>query len=202
MRITRIETLRLADVPPLLWVEVGTDAGLTGLGETFFAPGAVEAFIHDYAAPALLGQDPRDVERHAHRLAQVYVGANDSGAETRAASALDIALWDLLGQSLGAPLWRLWGGRVHARVPVYNTCAGYAHARPTRRHALFERNEDWSRGADADAEGPYEDLDGWRFRPAEVARSLRAEGYGAMKIWPFDVAAEAPGDSASITSRR
>lgn len=126
MRVARIETLRLAAFPQVLWVEVTTACGLTGLGETFFAPGAVEAFIHENAAPALIGEDPRDVDRHAHRLGSVYVGAQDSGAEMRAASALDLALWDILGQSLGAPVWRLLGGKLRGRVPVYNTCAGYA----------------------------------------------------------------------------
>jgi L-alanine-DL-glutamate epimerase-like enolase superfamily enzyme len=199
MRIARVETLRLASFPQVLWVEVTTECGLTGLGETFFAPGAVEAFVHEAAAPALLGDDPRDVDRHAHRLGSVYVGSQDSGAEMRAASAIDLALWDILGQSLGAPVWRLFGGKAHASVPVYNTCAGYTHAGPTARHALFERNEDWGRTAEAtDAAGPYEDLDAQRFRAGDLARSLLAEEIGAIKIWPFDVAAEAS-NGARIT---
>jgi len=58
MRITTIETIRLEEFPNLLWVHVGTDEGLIGLGETFYGPGAAEAHIHDVIAPYLLGQDP------------------------------------------------------------------------------------------------------------------------------------------------
>jgi galactonate dehydratase len=205
MKIAKIETLRLKEFPQLLWVEVTADDGLVGLGETFFAPGAVETFIHDYAAPYLLGQDPRDVDRHAHKLMSVYVGSQDSGAEMRAASAIDLALWDILAKSLSAPVWRLMGGKVRDSIPVYNTCAGYRHARATKRHALFERNEDWTRTADvamldmAEAGGPYEDLDAQRFDAGGLAKSLLSEGIGAMKIWPFDVAAEAS-DGARITN--
>jgi galactonate dehydratase len=47
MKITAIETIRLEEFPNLLWVHVGTDEGLTGLGETFYGPGAAEAHIHD-----------------------------------------------------------------------------------------------------------------------------------------------------------
>ena len=71
-------------------------------------------------------------------------GRGNSGAEVRGNSAINIALWDIFGQALGEPVWRLLGGKVQASVPVYNTCAGYGHVRATKRHALFERTEDWS----------------------------------------------------------
>jgi L-alanine-DL-glutamate epimerase-like enolase superfamily enzyme len=191
VKITRLDTVQLAQFPFLLWLLLHTDEGVVGTGETFFAPGPVAAYLHDDVAPYLLGTDPRDVERHSFRLQNVYVGSRDSGAETRGNSAIDIALWDICGQALGQPVWRLLGGRTHERVPVYNTCAGYGHARVSKRHALFERTEDWSLAAPAAAEGPYEDLLAFRFHADRLARSLRDEGIRAMKIWPFDVAAEA-----------
>ena len=191
MKVTAVETIQLAEFPALLWLRVHTDAGVIGTGETFFAPGPVAAYLHDNVAPYLIGRDPRDIERHARTLGSVYVGARDSGAEVRGNSAVDIALWDIYGQALGEPVWRLLGGRTHATVPVYNTCAGYGHIRATKRNALFERTEDWSLGASDASEGPYEDLLGFRFHADRVARSLRDEGIRAMKIWPFDVAAEA-----------
>lgn len=191
MKVTAVETIQLAEFPALLWLRVHTDAGVIGTGETFFAPGPVAAYLHDNVAPYLIGRDPRDIERHARTLGSVYVGARNSGAEVRGNSAVDIALWDIYGQALGEPVWRLLGGRTHATVPVYNTCAGYGHIRATKRNALFERTEDWSLGASDASEGPYEDLLGFRFHADRVARSLRDEGIRAMKIWPFDVAAEA-----------
>ena len=190
MKITLVETIELAEFPFLLWLRIHTDAGVIGTGETFFAPGPVAAYIHGNAAAYLLGKDPRDIELHDRRLGNVYVGARDSGAEMRGNSAINIALWDIYGQALGEPVWRLLGGRTHESVPVYNTCAGYGHIRATKRHGLFERTEDWSLKQSDAGEGPYEDLLAWRFNADKLAESLLSEGIAAMKIWPFDVAAE------------
>lgn len=191
MKITRLETLQLAEFPFLLWVRLHTDSGLVGTGETFWAPGPVAAYLHDNAASYLLGKDPRDIEKHDRTLGSVYVGARDAGAEVRGNSAVNIALWDIYGRALGEPVWRLLGGRTQDSVPVYNTCAGYGHVRATKRNALFERTEDWSlKPGDMD-EGPYEDLLAWRFDAGKLAQSLLSEGVTAMKIWPFDIAAEA-----------
>ncbi len=190
MKIVRIETIQVAEFPQLLWLHLHSEDGLVGLGETFFAPGPVAAYIHDNVAPYLLGRDPRDIELHSFRLQNVYVGSRNSGAETRGNSAVDIALWDLFGQATAQPVWRLLGGATQDRVPVYNTCAGYSHARASKRHALFERTEDWS-AREAPTEGPYEDLLAFRFHADRLAQSLLDEGIRAMKIWPFDAAAEA-----------
>ena len=190
MKITLVETIELAEFPFLLWLRIHTDAGVIGTGETFFAPGPVAAYIHGNAAAYLLGKDPRDIELHDRRLGNVYVGARDSGAEMRGNSAINLALWDIYGQALGEPVWRLLGGRTHESVPVYNTCAGYGHIRATKRHGLFERTEDWSLKQSDAGEGPYEDLLAWRFNADKLAESLLSEGIAAMKIWPFDVAAE------------
>jgi galactonate dehydratase len=191
MKVTRVDTLQISEFPFLLWVQVHTDAGIVGTGETFWAPGPVAAYIHDNVASYLLGKDPRDIELHDRVLGSVYVGARDSGAEVRGNSAINIALWDLYGQAVCEPVWRLLGGKTNSSVPVYNTCAGYSHVRATKRNALFERTEDWSLKPGEMNEGPYEDLLAWRYDAGGLARSLLGEGIGAMKIWPFDVAAEA-----------
>lgn len=191
MKVTAIETLELAEFPFLFWLRVHTDEGIVGTGETFWAPAPVAAYVHGNVAAYLLGKDPRDIELHDRRLGSVYVGARDLGAEVRGNSAINIALWDIYGQALGEPVWRLLGGRTHDSVPIYNTCAGYGHIRATKRNALFERTEDWNLKAGDAAEGPYEDLLAWRFDADKLAESLLAEGIAAMKIWPFDIAAEA-----------
>ena len=186
MRITAIETIRLGEFPNLLWLHVHTDAGLTGLGETFFGPRTVEAHVHETVAPLLLGKPALQIDRHARTLQNGYLGFSGSGAEMRAASAVDIALWDLLGQATNQPVWQCLGGLSHDRVRVYNTCAGTRYIRSEGG----QRTANW--GVDpARVAGPYEDLDAFLHRADELAHSLLEQGITAMKIWPFDFAAEA-----------
>lgn len=185
MKITKIASLNLAEFPNVCWVCVYTDAGPVGLGETYFGSGAVAAYLHETLAPQVLGEDPLAIERHSRRLLQNYVGYKSSGAEIRGASAFDLALWDIFGQVTGLPLYQLLGGKVRDRIRTYNTCAGYRYVRAkptwsTKNWGLEEKN----------AQGPYEDLEAFLHRADELAESLVAEGYGGMKIWPFDLAAD------------
>jgi L-alanine-DL-glutamate epimerase-like enolase superfamily enzyme len=187
LRVTEIETIRLERQPNLLWCRLHTDSDLVGLGETFYGPEAAEAHIHRIIAPYLIGKDPRQVERHQAHLTG-YVGYVGSSAEIRGRSAVDIACWDLLGQAANLPLCDLWGGRVREDIRAYNTCAGYSYVqtRAVQGTENFGLADGLSNGA-----GPYEDLKGFLERPVEVAESLLEMGITAMKIWPFDYAAEA-----------
>jgi L-alanine-DL-glutamate epimerase-like enolase superfamily enzyme len=83
------------------------------------------------------------------------------------------------------------GGRTHQSVPVYNTCAGQRHTHKNERNALFELPVDWKQQQHEMAGGDLEDLTAWRTDAGALARSLLSEGITAMKIWPFDGAAEA-----------
>jgi galactonate dehydratase len=186
MKITAIETIRLGEFPNLLWLHIHTDHGLVGLGETFFGPRAVEAYIHETVAPLLIGKPALQIDRHARTLQTQYLGFSGTGVEMRAASAVDIALWDLFGQATGQPVYQCLGGLSHAKVRIYNTCAGYRYV----RSQLGQRTENWGLHASA-SEGPYEDLDAFLYRADELAHSLLEQGVTAMKIWPFDFAAEA-----------
>lgn len=185
MKITRVDTVHVAAYPNITWVQVHTDSGLIGLGETFRGAQAVQAQIHELTAPYLLGKDALAIEAHHHHLLYGYIGFSGSGVETRAASAIDIALWDLLGQVTQQPLYQLLGGAVREQVPVYNTCAGYTYNKADKRRVVSEGSPDVA------AEGPYEDQEAFVKRPAALAESLLSEGYRAMKIWPFDPFAQA-----------
>jgi galactonate dehydratase len=185
MQITEIETIYVDEFPNLLWVQVHTDEGLVGLGETFFGAEAVEAHIHEYIAPYLIGKSALDIERHSHRMTG-YAGRGGSGAEMRATSAVDIALWDIWGQSCNQPIYQMLGGASRDKVRVYNTCAGYKYVR--KAAAQITANFGIK---SATAEGPYEDLDGFMNTADELAQSLLDMGINGMKIWPFDFAAEA-----------
>ena len=182
--ITAIETLRLTSYGNLLWVKVHTDQGEFGLGETFLGPESVEAHIHETIAPYLLGKNPLQRDLHWRQL-RGYLGFRSSGAEMRALSAIDIALWDLWGRLTKQPLYDLLGGKSRDAIRVYNTCAGYTYIRT----AEGQKTSNW--GIDKEKKlGPYEDLDAFLNRADELAHSLLDEGITAMKIWPFDFAAE------------
>lgn len=185
MKINAIDTIQVGAYPNITFVEVHTDAGITGLGETFRGPQAVAAHIHESIAPWLLGRDPCAIEAHSHQMLNGYLGFASSGAETRGASAVDIALWDIWGKATSQSVTQLLGGAVREKIRVYNTCAGYTYnSRGGRR--LIDAD-----AQDAAAEGPFEDQIAFMKRPAELAHSLLDMGISAMKIWPFDPLAEA-----------
>lgn len=187
MKIIEIETVGLENLPNLIWVNVRTDQGLIGLGETFFGAAAVEAHTHEFIAHYLLGKNALEIERHSRGMAG-YVGRGGSGAEMRANSAIDIALWDLFGQYSEQPIFQVLGGASRDKVRVYNTCAGYNYVRKPAAQvtANFGLNPSTSIG-------PYEDLEGFLNCADEVAESLLEMGITGMKIWPFDFAAEESG---------
>lgn len=182
MKITAVETVRLGEFPNLVWIRLRTDEGMTGLGETFMGAAAVEAYIHESAAPKLIGRDPIQIEAINRSLIN-YLGWRGTGVETRGNSAIDIALWDLFGKAIGRPVCEALGGRSRDRIRVYNTCAGYKYIRDVRSQAVAN----WGIG---NSRGPYEDLEGFLHRADELAHSLLEQGITGMKIWPFDIAAE------------
>ena len=110
---------------PFLLVKIHTDEGVTGLGEVSCTPiwsgeDQVTAahFIHNFLAPTLEGEDPTHVERLAQKM-QRSLAANPF---TKA--GMEMALWDILGQAAGLPLYRLWGGPVREFVPTKFSVSG------------------------------------------------------------------------------
>ena len=170
MRITKIETIQLKEHARVLWVQVYTDTGIVGLGETFYAPSVVAAAIHDWFGPLLIGRDPHEVERLWESMFRLSDHAGYGGAEMRAISALDIALWDIKGQALGVPIYELLGGAVRRRVPVYATGIPYEGAAELAKQLLDE-------GITAMKGGPTIPLalasDGQLLAPADLDRALR-----------------------------
>jgi galactonate dehydratase len=186
MKITALETLRTDEFSNILWVRVHTDAGFIGLGETFYGAGAVEAHIHDTLSGRLLGHDPLRIEFLNKEMLNLPLAQSSTGAEYRAASAIDIALWDLFGKYCGQPVHQLLGGLCAEKVRVYNTCAGYRYVRSRNIRPV----DTWNI---SDQEGPYEDLSAFMNQADILAKSLLEQGITAMKIWPFDPAARETG---------
>ena len=185
MKITQIETIRLGEFPNIIWTRLYTDEGLVGLGETFMGAAAVEAYLHEWAAPKLLGQDPLAIESR-NRDITGYLGWRGSGVETRGNAAIDIALWDIFGKAANMPVHTALGGKSRDSIRIYNTCAGYQYV----RSATNQTTANWGLGNVSNSQGPYEDLEAFLNNAGELAQSLLSEGITAMKIWPFDMAAE------------
>jgi L-rhamnonate dehydratase len=102
-----------------LIVEIFTDAGHVGIGNAALAPRVTKATIDTYLRPLLVGADPWDLEflwQHMYRRTMAF---GRKGAGMVAISAVDIALWDILGKATGQPVFRLLGGRTKPRIPVY-----------------------------------------------------------------------------------
>ena len=182
MKITAVETIRLDEFSNICWVQIHTDEGIVGLGETYFGSKAVEAYIHESAAPVILGRDARQIERLSRDLTP-YVGFSGTGVEMRGRSAIDIALWDAFGKLTNQPVYQLLGGLSRDNIRTYNTCAGYKYVRDKPDWGT----DDW--GLEEKSEGPYEDLDAFLNDAGDLALSLLEQGITGMKIWPLDFAA-------------
>lgn len=126
-------------------VRIDTEAGITGWGEAKAGVGSaaacsgLAAMVNLDFAPVLIGQDPRDIsrlwdtmynrQREGHAIARGHglPQLGRRGLTLSAIGGIDIALWDILGKSLNAPVWRLLGGRRAERMPAYAS-GGWADA--------------------------------------------------------------------------
>jgi galactonate dehydratase len=127
MKITGLKTITTAlGARNCLFVLIETDAGITGIGETVFKrkTRTIETSIHELTR-YLIGQDPTRIEDHWEKMYRdsFWVGGP---MHTTPISAVEIALWDILGKSLNAPVYKLLGGPTRDRVPVYCHCAAGA----------------------------------------------------------------------------
>ena len=126
-------------------VRIETDAGISGVGEAKVSAGSqgdyhgVIAIINSEFGPRLVGEDPRCITRiwenlysgtrghYAIARGHVFPAMSRRGASISAISGIDIALWDILGKSLNAPVWQLLGGRKAERIAAYAS-GGWADA--------------------------------------------------------------------------
>ena len=180
MKITTVESFVHADFPNIIYIKIGTDAGVYGIGESYYFGRTVATFVEEFVAPTLIGLDPANIESISRKLT-TYIGALSSGVEMRAKSAVDIALWDIKGKVEKKPIYQLLGGQ-SKQLTIYNTCAGRGYMRKS--------DQDSSAWGISDKNDQYEDLQAFLTDAGALAKELLAEGIGGMKIWPFDIYAE------------
>ncbi len=185
-RITKIETCVPIDIMSnLMLVRVHTEDGQVGCGETYYTPSAIADLIHDWMAERLLGAEAANIESHWRFLYERCTAFGTPGAEMRALSALDVALWDILGQQCGQPIWQLLGGAVQPRVRIYNTCGGpgYGTLKPGTD---VKRHPGWPGYGDEGVPGKLQDNWSAYHAAGDLAQELVSEGIMGMKVWPFD----------------
>jgi L-alanine-DL-glutamate epimerase-like enolase superfamily enzyme len=111
-----------------LFAEIGTEAGLSGVGFSYSKrAGGPAQFAHAReVAPDLIGEDPSDIGRLWTKLVWAGASVGRSGAATQALAAIDVALWDLKAKRAGLPLAKLLGAHRDS-VRCYNTSGGFLH---------------------------------------------------------------------------
>jgi L-alanine-DL-glutamate epimerase-like enolase superfamily enzyme len=200
LKLTRLKTAVVEGNFDWTFVRLETDEGLQGLGECFFAPGLTS--ILRSLEPLLIGEDPRDVHRLFRKLQLATSGAGSiAGIIYNAISGIEAALWDLLGQWLEVPIYRLLGGKFRDRVRVYADCHG-GEALESLDEVLRSRRASWEAKAAAHtARDYYGEVTGeLPSSPEDYRRQAlkrRAEGYTALK---FDL--DVPGTQGSDPHNR
>jgi L-alanine-DL-glutamate epimerase-like enolase superfamily enzyme len=171
MKITKIEVVKFrkdlmidGERPPWMWVRLHTNTGIVGVGETYpYTEGQIGTLQDLVAqeggsAAGLLGSDPRDIETTWYAIYDRTAFNVIGGAEMRIISAINIAQWDILGKALGAPVYRLLGGKAQQKLRVYNTY--------TRGWTINH----WQMETDTE----------------KIVRFLHDRGIKAIKFYPYD----------------
>jgi len=195
LKIIRLKTAVIEGNFDWTLVRIETDEGVRGLGECFFGPG-LTAILRSLE-PLLVGEDPRDVHRLFRKLQLATSGAGSiAGIIYNAISGIEAALWDLSGQCLGLPIYRLLGGKFRDHIRIYADCHGgealesldeILRSRPPswmKQSSDFAAKDYFTSAADAAPSSPEE----YRKRALE----MKAQGYTALK---FDL--DVPGTEGS-----
>jgi galactonate dehydratase len=163
MKITKVEAVRFRrDLriqllsPNWTWVRLHTDAGITGIGESYPTQEAHIGALREIA-PLLLGKDPTRIDRLWQDIFYRISYQPWGGAEFRMLTAVNIAQWDILGKAAGLPLYKLLGGKSQEKLRVYNTMNGWT-INGMREHDY----------------------------PEKIAEFLLKRGVKAIKLYPYD----------------
>lgn len=117
------DALQLLDRDGVTTVTIETDDGVTGVSSTYFgrvasSPDVLGTIVTDQLAPEIIGDDPTMIRAVRDKLRRLTDYQGTAGLSQFAISAIDVALWDLLGKSLDAPVWKLLGAQ-RTTIPTY-----------------------------------------------------------------------------------
>lgn len=178
MKVTAITRTPLAIGKSLLRIQ--TDAGVEGWSEIPGRNNAVfNAYLESAIAPALIGEDPRLVDRHWETFA---LGRDERFYKLPGwvVGAIDVALWDILGKDTGLPVHTLMGGARRTHIPLYWSTGSGWRMQPEEMLALVK--DGWERGFRAfkirmDWRGWRQDVDPEKdYRLFKLAREFLAGG--------------------------
>jgi len=120
MKITHVGSVVLTPFPWVL-VNVKTDTGLVGIGEAYHGAGVHQIAVDERLTKVLIGQDPHHVDKLFRDMMRTMSASGFyQGAVMSAISGIEMALWHVVGQSLGVPIWQLLGGKFGDSIGVYN----------------------------------------------------------------------------------
>ncbi|MGB2263164.1 MAG: enolase C-terminal domain-like protein, partial [Candidatus Puniceispirillaceae bacterium] len=102
-----------------LTCEITTDCGTVGIGNAALAPSLTKKAIDEYYAPLVIGEDPFDYAYLWEKMYRRTHAWGRKGVGMVAISAIDIAIWDLMGKLANKPVFKLLGGRTKEKIPVY-----------------------------------------------------------------------------------
>ena len=183
MKITRVLTYPVDPGFGVGWlfVKIETDAEISGWGECLPDKAHIQAEAVRSFEQYLIGQDPR---RITHHWQSMYRGSfwRGGAALTAAISGIEIALWDILGKSVGVPIWQLLGGAVRDRIRVY-------------QHLRGNTNEELAANAKKQVASGY---DAMKFCPLPKMRPIEGPRLVKEVVARVQAAREAVGDSVDI----
>jgi L-alanine-DL-glutamate epimerase-like enolase superfamily enzyme len=200
VKIVRLRTAVVEGNFDWTFVRIETDEGIRGLGECFFAPG-LTAILRSLE-PLLIGEDPRDIHRLFRKLQMATSGAGSvAGIIYNAISGIEAALWDVLGQWLGAPIYRLLGGKFRDKIRIYADCHG-GEALECLDEVLRSRSASWASKALQHSARDYfgeagEETPASPEAYRRQALAKRSDGFTALK---FDL--DVPGTQGSDPHNR
>ena len=123
LKITNLKTtvLRIGAADWTTLIELETNQGIVGLGQTTFRvqPKVINAAIENVLKPIVVGRNPFEYETLWMEMFVDNTKYGMAGTHVLAMSAVDIALWDLMGKAVDQPVWRLLGGKFRDKVEVY-----------------------------------------------------------------------------------